>query len=68
MLVILAIWEAEIKRIILLGQPRQTVCETPRLRLGGSFFQASSSKIVCEAPSQQIKTGHDEPARVGSIK
>jgi hypothetical protein len=58
MLVILAIWEAEVRKIMVLDQARQTVHKTPfqpiacachpklhgKLRWAGSQFQASLSK------------------------
>jgi hypothetical protein len=30
--IILATWEAEIRRMVVPGQPRQIVCETPSLK------------------------------------
>jgi hypothetical protein len=36
--VILAVWEAEIRRIVVLGYPGQTVCETPSPELTEQNF------------------------------
>jgi hypothetical protein len=72
--VILATWEAEIRKVVVQCQTGQKVTKTPsqpiaghggmcpsygRLRLGIFQFQANPGKNVCETPISTEKGGHD---------
>jgi hypothetical protein len=44
--VILTTWEAEIRRIVVQGQPRQIVCETPISKMIRAKWTESSDEVV----------------------
>jgi hypothetical protein len=46
MTVILATWEAEIRRIVVQGQPRQIVQETPHLQITTTKWTGSVAQVV----------------------